>query len=170
MEPSARLLDEHDVEALQDLLESQPEYAQQLTGYPPGPSDALSALIGVPPHLDPARKRPLGLWQGSTLVAFADVLVGHPDPRTAYVGLLVVRRDHARQGFGRRLHRALESLLASEPGIERLRTGVISTTRGASDPFWTAMGYRPTEERKPYRYGHVEGTVRYWERSLPTVG
>ena len=165
---SGRLLNEHDVEALQELLESQPEYAEQLTGYPPGPSDALSALLSVPPDLDPARKRALGLWKGRALVAFADVLVGYPDPSTAYVGLLIVHRRHTRQGLGRRLHHALDSLLAEEPGLERLRVGLISTTAAASEPFWGAMGYQPTQEQKPYRYAHVVGTVTFWKREART--
>lgn len=162
---SDRMLHEGDVEALQRLLESQPEYAEQLTGYPPGPSDALSALIGVPPGFDPGRKRSLGLWRDGVLMGFADVLVGHPDPGTASIGLLLVHGRHRRQGLGRRLHQALDAVLAREQGIERLRVGVVSTTGGASEPFWAAMGYRPTGEQKPYRYDHVDGTVRIWERT-----
>ena len=42
-----------DVDALQRLLESVPTYSERVTGYPPGPSDALSALITVPPGFDP---------------------------------------------------------------------------------------------------------------------
>jgi GNAT superfamily N-acetyltransferase len=164
MDVTGRLLGESDVASLQELLESQPEYVEQVTGYPPGPSDALSALMSVPPDLDPAQKRAFGLWKGSALVGFADVLIGYPDPRTAYLGLLIVHGRHQRQGIGRRLHRALDALLGAEPGIERLRVGVISTTAKGSEPFWTAMGYRPTQEQKPYRYAHTVGTVQFWER------
>jgi GNAT superfamily N-acetyltransferase len=164
MDLSARVLNEGDVAALQELLESQPEYAEQLTGFPPGPSDALSALLSVPPDFDPRRKCALGLWEGNALVAFADVLLGYPDPRTAYVGLLIVHGQHQRMGLGRRLQEAVDSLVADEPGLERLQSGVISTTNGASEPFWVAMGYRPTHKQKPYRYARVVGTVRLWER------
>lgn len=168
MDLSARVLSESDVAALQELLESQPEYAEQLTGFPPGPSDALSALLSVPPDFDPWRKRALGLWEGDALVAFADVLMGYPDARTAYVGLLIVHGQHQRTGLGRRLQQAVDALVADEPGLERLQLSVISTTNGASEPFWVSMGYRPTHEQKPYRYARTVGTVRLWERVVRT--
>lgn len=79
-----------DVDALHALLESAPSYSERVTGYPPGPSDALSALIAVPPALHQAHKRSIRLRDGDDLVAFADVLFGHPRPETAYIGLLIV--------------------------------------------------------------------------------
>lgn len=78
-----------DVEALQRLLESVPSYAERLTGYPPGPSDALSALISVPPGFDPTNKRGIGMWDGDELVASADVLQGFPRSDTAYILSLI---------------------------------------------------------------------------------
>jgi GNAT superfamily N-acetyltransferase len=103
-------------------------------------------------------------------VAFADVLMGYPDSRTAYLGLLIVHGQHQRTGLGRRLQQALDSLVADEPGLERLQLGVISTTNGASEPFLVAMGYRPTHKQKPYRYARVVGTVRLWERIVRAPG
>ncbi|MBC7760580.1 MAG: hypothetical protein H7201_02030 [Candidatus Saccharibacteria bacterium] len=74
-----RDLDGDDVAALQGLIETVPEYAEQLTGHSSGPSDALSALMSVPLDFDPADKRGIGLRLGPDLVVFADVLLGHLD-------------------------------------------------------------------------------------------
>jgi hypothetical protein len=42
-----------DDDLLQALLETDPAYAERVTGYPPGPSDGYSTLTVVPPDFDP---------------------------------------------------------------------------------------------------------------------
>ena len=161
-----RALGPDDVDALQALLETVPDYAERITGYPPGPSDGLSALITVPDGFDPVGKHGLGLWDGDVLVAFADVLVGYPVPSTAFVGLLVVRRDRQGTGAGRVLHERLVAFVheVSAGRVERLRLGIVATNAAVAEPFWRALGYRPTGEEKPYRYDRLESTVVLWER------
>lgn len=160
-----RPLGADDVDALQVLLETVPDYAERITGYPPGPSDALSALVSVPDGFDPVGKHGIGLWDGDSLVAFADVLLGYPAPTTAYIGLLVVRGDRQGSGLGRFLHESLVSL-AVDVGADRLRLGIVATNAAGAEPFWRALGYVPTGERKPYRYDKLESTVALWERAV----
>lgn len=158
--------DGDDVDALQQLLESVPDYAQRITGYPPAPADGLSALISVPDGFDPAGKHGLGLWDGERLVAFADVLLGYPGPATAYIGLLVVRGGEHGRGLGRSMHDGVVDLARGTPGVERLRLGIVATNAAVAEPFWRRLGYLPTGEQKPYRYASVESTVVLWERPL----
>lgn len=176
-----------DVAALQDLLESVPDYALRITGYPPGPSDGLSALLSVPDGFDPAGKVGLGLWEGERLVAFADVLLGYPSPSVAYIGLLVVRGGEQGRGLGRAMHDTVVERVRAAPGrsrversrperpersgvgrlrVERLRLGIVATNASVAEPFWRALGYEPTGEEKPYRYDHLVSTVALWERPL----
>ncbi|TCK63115.1 GNAT family N-acetyltransferase [Curtobacterium sp. PhB136] len=168
MTHSVRDLQPDDVDALQELLESFPAYAERITGYPPGPADALSALISVPPGFDPAGKRSIGLWDDEELVAFADVLLGYPDPETAYIGLLIVHGAHQGKGLGRRLHDAVLDRVRQETGASRIRLGIVERNADWAAPFWTTLGYEPTGETKPYRYDKLESTVTMWER--PTAG
>lgn len=63
MELTLRELGERDVEALQSLLESDPDYTERVTGYPPGPADALSLLMMRPGGLPEDRKVVLGAAQ-----------------------------------------------------------------------------------------------------------
>jgi len=154
-----------DVAALQGLLESVPDYAERITGYPPGPSDGLSALLSVPDGFDPAHKHGIGLWDGPLLVAFADVLLGYPSASFAYIGLLVVRGERQQEGLGAAMHEAVVDRLR-RTGTERLRLGIVATNAEVAEPFWRALGYEPTGERKPYRYDHVESTVALWERPV----
>ncbi|AOX66195.1 hypothetical protein BJK06_10910 [Curtobacterium sp. BH-2-1-1] len=173
-----------DVAALQDLLESVPDYALRITGYPPGPSDGLSALLSVPDGFDPAGKVGLGLWEGERLVAFADVLLGYPSPSVAYIGLLVVRGGEQGRGLGRAMHDAVVERVRAASGrsgvgrsgversrlerlrVERLRLGIVASNASVAEPFWRALGYEPTGEEKPYRYDHLVSTVALWERPL----
>lgn len=162
-------LDSGDVAALQWLLGSVPDYAARITGYPPGPSDALSALMILPPGFDSTNKHGVGLWDGAVLVAFADVLLGYPDPAVLYVGLLVVHGEHHGKGLGRELHDAILQRARDTAPIQRMRLGIVATNAGVAEPFWQRLGYCPTGEQKPYRYDHLVSTVALWERATSQV-
>ncbi|WP_207556084.1 hypothetical protein [Intrasporangium flavum] len=129
-----------DDDLLQALLETDPGYAERVTGYPPGPSDGYSTLTVVPPDFDPADKHVLGLFDGERLVAAADVLHGYPGTGTAFVGLLIVDGT--------------------------LRLAVVDTNAEVAAPFWERLGYRPTGETRPWAYDTLESTSRLWERPL----
>lgn len=161
-----RDLEQGEVDALQGLIESFPAYAERITGHPPGPSDALSALISVPPDFDPAGKRGIGLWEDGVLIAFADVLLGWPDPSTAHVGLLLVHGAHHGQGVGRRLHEAVLGRVRQETTAMQMRLGIVERNAAHAEPFWIALGYAPTGEVKPYRYDNLESTVSIWTRPV----
>ncbi|MET3452267.1 GNAT family N-acetyltransferase [Curtobacterium sp. 1544] len=163
---TVRDLGADDVDALQRVLESVPDYAERITGYPPGPSDGLSALLAVPDGFDPAHKHGIGLWDGPELVAFADVLVGYPSVSVAFIGLLVVRGDRHGRGLGRRMHDAVVERAHAVSTVDRLRLGIVATNAGVAEPFWRALGYEPTGEEKPYRYDHLESAVALWERGI----
>jgi len=165
MPPDIRALDSSDVDALQALLEATPDHSEQVTGYPPGPSDALSALIAVPPGYDPAGKRGVGLWVDGELTAFADVLIGYPDPRTAYLGLLIVRGGRRRHGHGRTLHDALLADVRTA-GASVVRVGIVDSVERDAAPFLRALRYEPTGEQKPYRYDHLVSVTRFWELAV----
>jgi GNAT superfamily N-acetyltransferase len=161
-----RDLAQGDVDALQALIESFPAYAERVTGLPPGPSDALSALISVPPDFDPSGKLSVGLWEDGALTAFADVLFGWPDPMTAHIGLLIVHGAYHGQGLGRRLHDAVLERVRQEAGATTMRLGIVERNAAHAEPFWRALGYAPTGEGKPYRYDKLESTVSIWERPV----
>lgn len=162
--PDVRPIGEDEVGALQALLEAGTAFAEQVTGYPTGPSDALSTLLQLPEGLPEQAKTVLGLWLGDRLVGVADVLRGHPDERTATLGLLLVAPDVRRRGLGRRLH---DAVLARAVGAaERVRIGVVDTNAADSTPFFARLGYEPEGDAAPYRYDHLRSTVRHWSLRL----
>ena len=155
-----------DDDLLQALLETDPGYAERVTGYPPGPSDGYSTLTAVPPDFDPADKHVLGLFDGERLVAAADVLHGYPAPGTAFVGLLLVDGTNRGAGLGRAMHDEVVRLAREWGDVGTLRLAVVDTNAEVAAPFWERLGYRPTGETRPWVYDTLETTTRLWERPL----
>ena len=50
--------------------------------------------------------------------------------------------------------------------MRRLRLGIVATNAEVAEPFWTALGYRPTGETAPYSAGDVVSSTAIWERDL----
>lgn len=158
-----------DVDSLQRLLESAPDYTERITGYPPGPSDALSALIGRPEGVAEEDKFGFGLWETGRLIGFADVLRHHPDGHSAYLGLLFVEGSMWRQGVGRELHDRVLAEIRSWTAIERVELAVAAPNASVAEPFWAALGYLPTGQVRPWRYAGVVSSAAIWELWLPRV-
>lgn len=161
--------DAHDVGALQELLEAAPGYSRRVLGRPPRPTDAADVLSALPPGLDPARKTGLGLWAdpgAGGLLAFADVLRGWPRARVAHVGLLVVHERWRGRGLGRLLHDGVVEQATRWGDVDTLRLGIVATNADAAEPFWRALGYRPTGEVSAYVSGEVQSSTATWEREL----
>lgn len=161
-----RPIEVNDVEAVQDVIESDAAYVERVTGLPPGPADAQSLLMMRPPDLPAEHKHVFGLWERDELVGLVDVLRGHPDGRTAYIGLLQVRGDRQRAGLGTRAHDSLLREVAEWPEIATLRLAVVATNREVAEPFWRGLGYRAVGEPVPYRYDKLETTAQHLERPV----
>jgi GNAT superfamily N-acetyltransferase len=120
-----------------------------------------------PPDLPEDHKVVYGVRDGAdALVGLVDVLRGHPDPETAYVGLLQVRGDRQGEGLGRAAHAALLDVLRDWPEIRTIRLAVVATNREVADPFWRSLGYQPVGDPVPYRYADLETTAQRYERAL----
>lgn len=156
-----------EVDAVQELIEADPAYVERVTGLPPGPADAQSLLMIVPPELPPERKTVYGVRDDSgALVGLVDVLRGYPDEATAYVGLLQIRADLQGRGLGRRAHDALLDVVRGWPEIRTVRLAVVETNASVAATFWQALGYRPAGEPVPYRYANLETTAQRYERQV----
>lgn len=156
---------------LQSLLESDPGYTERVTGYPPGPSDALSLTVSRPEGVEADQKVVLGAWRPSRtgadeLVAVVDLIRGYPDPSYAFVGLLLVRWELQGTGVGRKVWQQVEELVADWQGVERFRLAVVETNARMALGFWQAMGFAETGERKPYRYDQLESTAIMMEKRV----
>lgn len=155
-----------EVQQLQTLLESDAGYAERVTGCPPGPSDALSLLLGRPPGLTEKDKLVLGGWQDGELVSVVDVLRHWPEPAVAHIGLLFVSGHRRQRGLGRESFAQLARRAADWPGIRSWRAGILRSNAQVTG-FWLGLGFIPTGEVKPYRYAHLETEVAIYGRRFP---
>lgn len=165
MDLTLRELGAGDEAALQALLESDPDYTVRVTGYPPGPSDALSLLMMRPESVPESHKVVIGVFDGADLVAVVDLLRGYPRSEFVFIGLLLVQRSRQGQGVGAEAMAAVERYVGQWPEARRFRLAVVDTNAPVLG-FWRRMGFEPTGETRPYRYDLLESTTRLYERDL----
>lgn len=143
---------------------SNPGYTRRVQGGAVGADAAREVLAALPPGVERSQKWGRGLWEGNLLVAFADVIVGWPDPSTAHIGLLLTDGAREGQGLGRTLHTAVVEELLELRTVETLRLAIVDTNAAVAEPFWMKMGYSATGEAVPYESGAVSSTARVWVR------
>src|SRR5207245_10999469 len=102
----------------------------------------------------------------SEMVGCADLIRGYPDPATAMLGLLLVSERYRREGIGSRAYALLERYILDWRACRRVRIGVVRSNAEVI-PFWTRLGFEPTGEVKPYRYGPVASEIVVFQKSLP---
>ena len=149
---------------LQRVLEGAPQYAERVTGAPPGPADAQSTYSALPEGKGYEDKFVYGIYEGGEMVGCADVIRGWPRVDTTHIGLLLIAEQHQRRGHGHRAYRAIERQ-ARAWGAERVRIGVVRTNEEVL-PFWKKLGFAATGEVKPYRYGPVVSEVLILEKGI----
>jgi GNAT superfamily N-acetyltransferase len=150
--------------ALQRVLEGAPRYAERITGAPPGPADAQSTYTILPEGKGYEDKFVYGIYEGGEMIGCADVIRDWPRAGTAHIGLLLIAERRQRQGHGRAAYQAIEREIASW-GAKRVRIGVVGTN-GDVLPFWRKLGFVPTGEVRPFRYGPVESHVTVLEKPI----
>ncbi|WNM25091.1 N-acetyltransferase [Demequina capsici] len=151
--------------ALAILLAANPGYLARVGG---GSrlADARDVLTAFPAGAGREQKISLGLSGAAGLAACADVNVGWPNPAHAHVGLLMTAGERDRHGLGRRMHDAVVATLEVYPQVRTLRLAIVGTNAHVAEPFWSALGYCPNGESKPYASGGAESVARVWERAL----
>jgi GNAT superfamily N-acetyltransferase len=150
--------------AMQRVLEGAPTYAERITGAPPGAADAQSTYSILPEGKAYEDKFVYGIYERDEMIGCADVIRAWPRADTTHVGLLLIAERHQRRGHGRAAYRLLEEQVRAW-GAKRVRIGVIGTNADVM-PFWSKLGFAPTGEVKPYRYGRVESHVTVLEKPL----
>jgi len=99
------------------------------------------------------------------MVGCADLVRRYPEEHTAHIGLFLIAEAHQRRGLGTAAWRRIEALLQEWPECRTVRGGVVQTNASVLR-FWEHVGFAPTGEVKPYRYGAVRSEVVMVEKSL----
>lgn len=127
-----------DEPAVLALFEACGDWFTAATGLPSGPGDLQSLFYALPEGADPDGKRILLAEAGGAVVGVVDVVLHHPRPDTAAVGLFLVAPEARRTGLGTRLAGLLLERAADE-GIRRV-TATVPVGQPAGEAFVTALG------------------------------
>jgi GNAT superfamily N-acetyltransferase len=153
-----------EMQALQRVLDGAPRYAERVTGAPPGPADAQSTYSALPEGKGYEDKFVYGIYEDDEMIGCADVIRNWPRPGTTHIGLLLIAEHHQRRGAGRAAYQEIERE-ARGWGAKHMRIGVVATNQDVL-PFWQRLGFAPTGEVKPWRYGPVVSEVQILEKEI----
>lgn len=136
-----RELSESDVPEVLKLYKGNPIYFEHC---PPAPSeDSVREDMHALPNGKTVRdKYFVGFFRGETLAAVMDLISGHPDDKTAFIGLFMVTKEF--QGFGTGtdiISDCLRTLKFS--GFKRVRLAYVTTNMQAK-MFWLKNDFCPT--------------------------
>ncbi len=154
---------------LQRVFEAAPQYAQLVTGAAPGQADAQSTYSILPEGKSYDDKLVLGVYLADQMIGCVDLIRGYPDPSTAYLALLLIAEPFQRRGFGRAAYEQVEAAILSCHSCNRVLLAVVRTNDQVI-PFWRKLGFSPTGETRPYRYGSVVSEHVFLVKPLDVSG
>ena len=156
---------QRDMDLLQRVIEAAPAYSLRTSGSPPGRAEAQSTYSLLPEGLDYDRKFVSGFFAGDELVAYADLLRGHPRTEAAYLGALVVAEPFQGRGLGRSAWTLLEQRILSDWPENEV---VVAAPLRSHDVlgFFAKLGFRQTGRTRPYRTRLVESEHVFVELAL----
>jgi GNAT superfamily N-acetyltransferase len=135
-----RPLDERYGDQLQALCDECAAFTQEVTGLPPGPAEAQSLFIAIPPHGDYAQKRLWGVFDPEdALIGVIDASFGHPAPGRFWIGVVLLRPAWRRQGVGRALVKFLQDY-AARHGAASIGLAV-KADYAPAQAFWAAQDF-----------------------------
>jgi GNAT superfamily N-acetyltransferase len=140
-----------DAEVILDLYVSVADYIDLESGRLPSKVLLTEFFADAPPNGDLASSLKMGLFEEARLVGVADLAFGYPEPRDAYLGLMMVARDARGRGLGSAFLRELETV-ARVRGAKRMLLAVLEANpRGRA--FWEREGFRNPKQYPPAQLG-----------------
>jgi GNAT superfamily N-acetyltransferase len=140
-----------DLPAILDLYNRAADYLDFESGLAPSRTMVEEYFADAPPGGDPATSLKIGLFEEGRLAGLADLAFGHPEPRDAYLGLMLFARDARGHGLGTTFLRHIEQA-ARARGATRLLLAVLErNTRGRA--FWESHGFASPRAFPPAKIG-----------------
>lgn len=163
---SLRPLTTADVVAVQALYDAAPAYFTMIAGAPAPAGLAAYEFDGLARH---DGRTWLGLYvPGDTgtpqLCGLLDLRLAYPQPDAVTIGLLLVREDQQRRGYGSQTYRLIEGWLRQQ-GFARVRLDVPGQAFGAQ-AFWRRLGFEFTAEQLRVAAGRKSVRLLVMEKML----
>ena len=102
-------------------------------------------ITNIPDGVQKSQKNYRLVSFNDEILGAVDYITGYPEKNTLFIGLLIIKNNKHRQGFGEKIFNYLEDLFKSE-GFLKIRLGVIADNEiGFS--FWKKQNFKEIERK-----------------------
>jgi GNAT superfamily N-acetyltransferase len=153
---------------VQALLERGADYSELVMGLPPGPAEAQSLYIDLPPGKGYEDKCLLGIYAAEQrLVGVFDAIRHYPESGEWFIGLLLLEPEQRGQGLGARIYRVFAQWAGTQ-GAQGIRLAVLEqNVKG--ERFWLRLGFEELEREPPRRRGALVSGSIVMRRAVASV-
>lgn len=153
-----RRLDKRDVDTIFELCSKNRLYYQYC---PPfiTKNRILEDMEALPAGKTKSDKYFLGYYENEILIAIIDLIAGHPDAHTAYIGFFMIDINIQGKGVGTEIIEELCNYL-TKIGFQRVELAWVKGNP-QSERFWIKNKFKPIGERSGNAAGHVIASERY---------
>lgn len=150
-------------EKVLDIYIDNDYYFNKILNIPQNITNVEQDITNIPDGVQKSQKNYRLVSFNDEILGAVDYITGYPEKNTIFIGLLIIKNNKHRQGFGEKIFDYLENLFKSE-GFLKIRLGVIADNEiGFS--FWNKRNFKEIE-RKVLKFGNSEKEVIVMEKKI----
>jgi GNAT superfamily N-acetyltransferase len=149
---------------VQQVLNDAPQFHRIVEGCEARSHFAKRELTELPKGTTADQKHNFLAFHNDKPIAFVDLINGHPNPQTAYIGLLVIAESEQAKGYGKKIYYFLEKYIANCFKSSRIRLGV--AVENPVEGFWLKMGFVYDGKSTIYKAENKETLLRTMHKEL----
>ena len=150
-------------EEVLDIYIGNDYYFNKILNIPQNITNVEQDITNIPDGVQKSQKNYRLVSFNDEILGAVDYITGYPEKNTIFIGLLIIKNNKHRQGFGEKIFNYLEDLFKSE-GFLKIRLGVIADNEiGFS--FWKKQNFKEIE-RKVLKFGNSEKEVIVMEKKI----
>ncbi len=142
-----RRIRERDIADVYRLCKSNKRYYRALGGGVPTRESLTEVISDVPEGSGAENKFFVGFYEDGKLLAVLDLITGHPNEKSAFIGWFMVDAERHRQGIGSQILADVRAAVKGW-GYDSISLGCIKENAEAL-AFWQNNGFAPTGEETP---------------------
>lgn len=145
------------------IFQCSPGYFYAVSGRPATPEAALDTFRELPPGCEFHQKFVFLIQWENQFIGVSDLILGYPNQRTAFLGLLLLDEAWQGQGLGRKAYQLHEEFVL-ERDFQNIRLAVVESNPVMT--FWKKNGFSETGISKPYENQIVKTQITVLEKNI----
>ena len=150
-------------EEVLDIYIGNDYYFNKILNIPQSITNVEQDITNIPDGVQKSQKNYRLVSFNDEILGAVDYITGYPEKNTLFIGLLIIKNNKHRQGFGEKIFNYLEDLFKSE-GFLKIRLGVIADNE-VGFSFWKKRNFKEIE-RKVLKFGNSEKEVIVMEKKI----